>query len=184
MRGSVAMSLASVVLVTCSEVASAQSDSEVNADIQFNFLNPGARSLGMGGAFLALADDATAAFTNPAGLNFILFKQPQFAAEGRLFNFSHVFLTSGSTFNRTPSETGVDVSDTLVMGETTNKTSGLSFLSFTYPRDRWSLALYRRQAANFTASGLETVGAYVNIDRDYNFDENFTSRLFPYKAGL
>ena len=36
--------------------------------IQLSFSNPGARSLGFGGAFVALADDATAAFANPAGL--------------------------------------------------------------------------------------------------------------------
>jgi hypothetical protein len=30
-------------------------------------VNPGARSLGLGGAFVALADDATAAYANPAG---------------------------------------------------------------------------------------------------------------------
>ena len=35
---------------------------------QFSFSNPGARSLGLGGAFVALAADATAAFANPAGL--------------------------------------------------------------------------------------------------------------------
>jgi long-chain fatty acid transport protein len=33
-----------------------------------NFQNPGARSLGLGGAFIALADDASAAELNPAGL--------------------------------------------------------------------------------------------------------------------
>ena len=36
--------------------------------MQFDFLPPGARSVGMGTAFVAAADDATAAFTNPAGL--------------------------------------------------------------------------------------------------------------------
>ena len=36
--------------------------------LQFDFLPPGARSVGMGSAFIAAADDATAAFTNPAGL--------------------------------------------------------------------------------------------------------------------
>ena len=46
----------------------AQTNSEINAGIQFNFSNPGARSLGFGGAFIGLADDATAAYTNPAGL--------------------------------------------------------------------------------------------------------------------
>jgi hypothetical protein len=36
--------------------------------IPFNFDPPGARALGMGGSFIAVADDATAAETNPAGL--------------------------------------------------------------------------------------------------------------------
>lgn len=35
--------------------------------IPFRFGPPGARSLGMGGAFVALADDATASEANPAG---------------------------------------------------------------------------------------------------------------------
>ena len=35
---------------------------------EFSFSNPGARAMGLGGAFAALADDATAAFANPAGL--------------------------------------------------------------------------------------------------------------------
>lgn len=34
---------------------------------QLNFSNPGARSLGLGRPFAALADDATAAGTNPVG---------------------------------------------------------------------------------------------------------------------
>jgi len=36
--------------------------------LQMSFSDPGARSMGLGGAFVALADDATAAFSNPAGL--------------------------------------------------------------------------------------------------------------------
>jgi len=36
--------------------------------LQFDFLNPGAKSLAVGGAFAGLADDATATFANPAGL--------------------------------------------------------------------------------------------------------------------
>ena len=36
--------------------------------LQLSFSDPGARSAGLGGAFVALADDATAAFANPAGL--------------------------------------------------------------------------------------------------------------------
>ena len=46
-------------------------DLEALAGLTFNFRNPGARSLGMGGAFLGLADDATAAEANPAGLTIL-----------------------------------------------------------------------------------------------------------------
>jgi len=46
----------------------AQVPNEGLAGLQFYFGVPGARSLGMGGAFLGLADDATSAYTNPAGL--------------------------------------------------------------------------------------------------------------------
>ena len=36
------------------------------AQFQFNFNTPGARALGIGGAFISIADDATASETNPA----------------------------------------------------------------------------------------------------------------------
>ena len=41
-------------------------NSETFGGFQFNFNNPGARALGMGGAFVAVADDATAVVANPA----------------------------------------------------------------------------------------------------------------------
>ena len=49
-------------------VASGQTNDEGLAFLQLNFFNPGARALAMGGAFIAMADDATAAVANPAGL--------------------------------------------------------------------------------------------------------------------
>jgi hypothetical protein len=39
--------------------------------VDFRFNNPGARANAMGGAFIGLADDATAAYTNPAGLTIL-----------------------------------------------------------------------------------------------------------------
>jgi hypothetical protein len=48
--------------------AIAQTGQTAQIPLQFDFLNPGARSLGLGSTFVAIADDATAAFTNPAGL--------------------------------------------------------------------------------------------------------------------
>ena len=58
-----------LLLAFCALPALAQNtDIESLSGLQFNFGNPGARSLGMGGAFLGLADDASAAEANPAGL--------------------------------------------------------------------------------------------------------------------
>ena len=53
-------------MLSFAEPAAAQSSLQV--PIQFDFLNPGARSLALGSAFVGLADDATAAWVNPAGL--------------------------------------------------------------------------------------------------------------------
>lgn len=60
-----------LVLVLAFPVAAQNTDIEALSGLQFNFGNPGARSLAMGGAFLGLADDATAAEANPAGLTIL-----------------------------------------------------------------------------------------------------------------
>ncbi|MGH9221349.1 MAG: hypothetical protein ACRD1W_18735, partial [Vicinamibacterales bacterium] len=71
----------------------AQAQSSLQVPIQFDFLNPSARSLAMGGAFVGLADDATAALVNPAGL--IELTLPEVSVEGRYRSFQHPFLVSG-----------------------------------------------------------------------------------------
>lgn len=55
--------------------ASALTDEEIFRDFRFNFVNPGARALGMGGAFIAAGDDATAAQSNPAALHYVNTKE-------------------------------------------------------------------------------------------------------------
>ncbi|HHK42921.1 MAG TPA: hypothetical protein ENJ50_10925, partial [Planctomycetaceae bacterium] len=51
--------------------AVAQYDAEHFSVLNFRYQNPGARARGMGGAFVGLADDATAAYVNPAGIAFL-----------------------------------------------------------------------------------------------------------------
>lgn len=51
--------------------AGAQVDSALVSKLSFNLTNPGGKSLAMGGAFTAIADDATAALANPAGLGLL-----------------------------------------------------------------------------------------------------------------
>jgi long-chain fatty acid transport protein len=59
-----------IVAVSPVEVM-AQSDAYAFTGINFNFTNPGARARGIGGAFVALADDSTSALANPAGLGYL-----------------------------------------------------------------------------------------------------------------
>jgi long-subunit fatty acid transport protein len=96
------------------------------------FTNPGARSIGLGGAFAAIADDATAAFANPAGLVQIL--RPEISAEIRG--------SASTTVSSGPYEFSGGV-------------SGLGFFSFVYPSRKWALALYTHQlgSADLTTTG-------------------------------
>src|SRR5881296_3042334 len=64
-------------------------DEEVFRDFRFNMINPGARSLALGGAFISLSDDATAAQANPAGLSYLL-KQEYFVELRGVDNGSRV----------------------------------------------------------------------------------------------
>ncbi len=62
------------------------SSTEVNISSTFNPVGSGARALGMGNAFIAIADDATAASWNPGGL--IQLRKPEIAMVGHYVNRS------------------------------------------------------------------------------------------------
>lgn len=75
---------------------------------------PGARSLGLGGAFVAVADDATAAWANPSGL--MQLARPEISLEGRAWSEDREGVASNQ--------------------------SSLGFLSFVLPRQKWAIAFY------------------------------------------
>lgn len=125
------------------EAAMAQ---EAPPSLEFSFSNPGARSMGLGGAFVALADDATAAFANPAGLVQLL--RPEISLELRKRNYSTPY-TAGGRASGSPTGHGIDTVDGVRTAFSSDSTSGISFLSFVYPGTRWSLAVYRHQLADF-----------------------------------
>ena len=114
--------------------------------LEFSFSNPGARSMALGGAFVALADDATAAFANPAGL--VQLSRPEVSLELRRRKYSTPY-TEGGRASGAPTGWGIDTVDGIRTGLSKETTSGLSFLSFVYPGKKWSLALYRHQLADF-----------------------------------
>jgi long-chain fatty acid transport protein len=123
--------------------ASAQNTSESNA---FDFSLPGARSRGIGGAFVAVADDATSVYSNPAGLTLLL--RPEISIEGRNWNFTSVGANSGHAFGRATG-IGIDSVNGVVDREFSSGTSGVSFLSFVYPKDRWAVGVFSHQLARY-----------------------------------
>jgi long-subunit fatty acid transport protein len=139
--------------------AAAQSNVEVNAGVQFDFLSPGARSLAMGGAFIGNADDATAAFVNPAGLRALTRREVSFEGRGR--DFSIPIIRSGR-LNGSPSTQGVDTVGTLDEFDSPQSAGGLSYVSFVYPQARWAIAGYRHELANFDID-VQTNGAFFNV---------------------
>jgi long-chain fatty acid transport protein len=92
---------------------------------EFTFSSPGARSMGFAGAFVPVADDATAAFANPAGL--VQLMRPELSLELRL---------------RGALESDEEGNSTL------GAVSGVSFFSAVVPLGRWSFALYGHQLAS------------------------------------
>jgi hypothetical protein len=123
---------------------------------EFSFSNPGARSMGFGGAFVALADDATAAFANPAGLTQLT--RPEVSIEGRYWSYTTPF-TRGGRLVGAPTGIGLDDTRGLRRGEDETDLTRLSFLALVYPKRRWSLAFYRHRLASFETAA-ETQGLF------------------------
>ncbi len=138
-----------------SQAASGQ-EAETALALEFNFSNPGARSMGLGGAFAALADDATAAFANPAGL--VQLVDPEVSVEMRSWRYSTPYVEGGRVSGE-PTGLGLDTEAGLRVARSSQQLTGLSFLSFVYPKGRWSFAVYRHQLANFEFAS-ETQGLY------------------------
>jgi long-subunit fatty acid transport protein len=121
-------------------LAAQNTDIESLSGLQFNFGNPGARSLGMGGAFLGLADDASAAEANPAGLTIL--RKPEFSVEGRNYQEQQVFSTSG---------TYPDISRTAFSHY--SQRVDVTFASFVYPVKNFTFGVYYHEPLRNEGSG-------------------------------
>jgi hypothetical protein len=129
---------------------------EIPPTFEYSFSNPGARSMGFGGAFAALADDATTAFANPAGL--VQLVAPEISIEGRHWSYSTPYVSGGRIWGP-PTGIGQDSSAGLRSSTSDKDLTGLSFLSFVYPTGRWSIAFYRHLFSNYEFEGT-TNGLY------------------------
>jgi len=143
-RQAVALGLAMwLALVGTARLTSAQSNSAANAGVQYDFSNPGARSRAMGGAFIGLADDATAAVSNPAGLATLTTSEVWI--EGR----------QSETTTLVPFQSTAQFGGAVLERGFTERVRGNSLraAAFAGPQ-RWSIASYRSIRVNFESSAF------------------------------
>jgi hypothetical protein len=120
------------------------SQTSLQIPLQFDFVNPGAKSLAIGGAFVALADDATATFANPAGLTQLAV--PEVSVEARGTRISTQFLQGGRLSGPVTNQFDDTVAGA-VFGDSIGSHFGAGFLAgvYTHPSHRWVIAGYRHE---------------------------------------
>jgi hypothetical protein len=109
---------------------------------QFQFINPGARSLGMGGAFAGLSDDATAVFANPAGLTIV--SRAEISFDFRSSRSEAEYFAGGRTLG-VPTGRGIDTVAGAAYATALSNTTSPGFVSVVYPFRRFVLAAARSQ---------------------------------------
>ena len=145
--------------------APAAAQSSLQIPLQFDFLNPGAKSLAMGGAFSGVADDATAALANPAGL--VQLGQFELSLEGRFQSTDTRFLRGGR-LSGTIEREGLDTIDRPDFGVSRDDDFGPTFISAVMPfrykapgkdidgQTRWVLAFHRHELLRVDQEFLAT----------------------------
>ena len=116
-----------------------------NTQLGFQFYPPGARALGMGGAFVGIADDATAAVSNPAGIAQLT--HMQLAIEGRYVSTDSTgkaFSWTTENGNRAIQKASSDVHDA----------TDVSFGAFTTPlfNNLFNISLFYDKPMSFSVN--------------------------------
>jgi long-subunit fatty acid transport protein len=128
-----------------------------------NPVGSGARALGMGGAFISVADDATAASWNPAGL--IQLEKPEISVVGEGFQRA---------------ETNHFAGHPEASGKQTVSQTGLNYLSAVYP---FSVAGFS-MAASFNYQHLYDFARQWQLKLDDRKDNTFRDVDFSANGGL
>lgn len=155
-RGFRRLAAATIVITPLLYAAPAWAQASLELPLQFDFLNPGARSLALGSAFTGLADDATAGFTNPAGLTIL--RDPEVTFEGRMRRLENTVL-AGGRLSGTLTNTGIDTVNGPLYSTGIDDSAGPSFISFVYPHNNWAIAGYRHEFVRVQAS-MESSGVF------------------------
>lgn len=119
---------------------------------RFSLAPAGARALGLAGAFVAVADDVTAADANPAGLAQL--DRPQLLVSSRWSSFDN------------------EIAGGLALpGETTSESvAGPAFLGYAHPLGKLTLAGYYQQDAPFESETPRFQDRLILVDSPFIFD--------------
>lgn len=120
------------------------------ATLPVNLLPPGARALGLGGAFTAVSDDATAAESNPAGLTIL--SQPEVSIHVRNTDAQAKFFDVDTIV---PLRFGGNPQS---IKQFEDSSTDISFASIVKPYDRWVFSAYYQNTLSFDSrTPTETV---------------------------
>ena len=174
------VALTAVTLFASSAAGQVIPVGDSSARFSLDLSNPGARSLGMGGAFSGLADDATAAYANPAGLTVLT--RPEISLEGRLWSQQVPFALN--SFDLSPGAPRAVRS--AVFAVDTSRETDLSFGAYVHPAGPWSLAVYRHALVRLDSA--VTVDFEINdlpqrIDSRTSLDITGTGVAVAYRLG-
>jgi long-chain fatty acid transport protein len=135
--------------------AFAITDEEIFRSFSFNFLNPGARSSAMGGAFIALADDATAAEANPAGLTILT--KPEVSFEYRHTEVNENELGSADVVG----SQGINL--VILTSNTVDTQDQPSYVSVVFPAGSWTFGFSRQEVVKTDAAVNEFIDTQINL---------------------
>ena len=124
--------------------------------IPFDLLAPGARSLGLGGAFAAVADDATAAEANPAGQTILT--RPEISLHVRNARYDARFFDANALDANAYQAVGPGPKSSF-----DDSNTKVSFFSFVYPFERFVLSgFYQNSGALRADSDIVSVDSFFN----------------------
>jgi long-chain fatty acid transport protein len=133
-----------LAIIAVASSAFAITDEEIFRSFAFSFLNPGARSSAMGGAFIALADDATAAEANPAGLTILT--KPEVSFEYRHTETDPNELNSADVLFSTQ---GLNL--VILTTNSIDNQDQPSYVSVVFPAGNWTFGFSRQETVKTDA---------------------------------
>ncbi len=142
--------MAGIIVCSAYSLGLALNNQEVFSQFQFNFITPGSRATALGGAFIGLADDATAVESNPAGLTVLT--APEISME-----FKHITYTAEQIYanpnliDNIDPETGTFVTN-ITKKEFDDVVKSVPFISVVYPYKRFVFSVYRQEVINYKST--------------------------------